>query len=124
MEVPNWLFLSMSGMVALGGMFGLSIMAKGRKWLEAKIENQWLEKLALIVWDSVAELGPAVKKLKEAAADGKLTDAEINEIKAMAWNAVKRRMGAGELLDRFGSEEAAKDVVMAKVENAVALQKK
>ena len=123
MEVPVWIFWAVSGVIALWGFFGVSLMANGRKWLKAKIKNELLEKLALLVYDTVAALGPVVRAAKDAAADGKLTKKEIDDLEDMAWAIVKRGMGIGELVELYGSEEAARDAVNTKVKSTVELQK-
>jgi hypothetical protein len=123
-----WAFYLLAGLVALGGLFGASILANGRKWLKAKIENEHLERIAVYAYDTVAELMPLVNDLKEAAADGKITKAEGEHIKQKALNKLKKRLGLGWLLGEFGSEAKADEVLGAKIEAAVrsakALEKK
>lgn len=128
MEVPMWAFYALAALVAAGGVFGVSLLANGRKWLKAKIKNEVLERIALFAYDTVAELMPLVKDLKDAAADGKITKAEADHIKALAMAKLKKKLGLGWLLGEFKSEEMVDEVLGAKIEGAVlatkALEKK
>lgn len=96
------------------------------RYLDGKFENEMvrsaLVKVQAVSFGVVAELSQKLAdKFKEATADGKLTDDEKDELKALAISQVKKLLSLetwGVLTSEFG-EEGASDLVSGQIEAAV-----
>lgn len=64
-----------------------------RAWLEAKIKNEWAQRIAAEAFQVVGAVAQAVgDDLKESAKDGKLSEDEKNRLKGIAMNALRDRL--------------------------------
>lgn len=106
-----------TGLIAWGGKLI-------RDLIKSKIENETIESVLTrvneVVFSTVEELEQTLKKeWKKAAADGKITDKEKQELKDIAISKIKKRLGdktLGLLKEHFGCVE---DFILMKVESAV-----
>lgn len=75
-------------MAMVGSLFGYI-----RAWVEANTKNQWLVIIEREAFEVVAAIGQkTVEPLKAAAADGKLTEAEVKTIKDVAVAELQARL--------------------------------
>lgn len=111
--------------VAIAG----KLAAKISTWIESKTTNETLRRIEHEAFEVVAAVGQAVATpIKEASADGKLTDEERQRIKNTALDALKSRLGdlpkslLPDLQNRLSDavEAAVLKIGIAKAEKAVA----
>jgi hypothetical protein len=70
--------------------WGLSML---RAWLEAKIKNEWAQRIAAEAFQVVGAVAQAVgDDLKESTKDGKLSEDEKQRLKGIAVNALRDRL--------------------------------
>jgi hypothetical protein len=80
-------------MVGLVGTLVTVLAARLNRWLKLKVGTEAVAAAGDLVAATVNELSATyVKKVKAAAADGKLTAAEAREIKEMAMRQIKNRL--------------------------------
>ena len=71
------------------------LATKLEAWIEAQTTNETLKRIEHEAFDTVSAVGQAVADpIKEAAADGKLTDEEKQKIKGIALDKLKSRLGS------------------------------
>ncbi len=72
-----------------------SLARKLEAWLESKTTNETLKRIEHEAFEVVASIAQSVAEpIKEAAADGKLTDEERQRIKGIALDKLRERLGA------------------------------
>lgn len=121
--IPGWL----QAIIALAGAFMTFVLEIARRYFgklmdlaAEKTKLAFLAQLDEIVMDRVAELWQTEgEALKEAAADGKLTQAEKDGLKQKAVDWAMGWLDPQILIDLFGTPAKAREAIGAKVDKHV-----